>query len=242
MGDPETIPYSFQYQLDVQYAVGRIYFDTLDEYAQYAQSVVTAEKNNPRPARLTLFGTRNPDDAATAMSMQSLIRPLAEQLPNRKGVRDGAQPWDIQVVQPENATKADLASILNGGQTPSLLFTASHGIGFPNGDSRQLPHQGALVCQDWPGPEAWQKTVPQDFYLAGDDITEDARLLGLIAFHFACYSAGTPRLDDYPQRTNQAKYAMAPLGLPRDCPSPRTRLSRASPSASLGIRRAARWL
>jgi hypothetical protein len=192
VGDPQTIPYSFQYQLDVQYAVGRIHFDTIAEYAQYAQSVVQAETNPPqRPRRATFFGVRNNDDKATQMSADHLVQPLAEYV-----TRD--QPtWEVQSFLQEEATKLRLVQLLGAGETPSLLFTASHGIGFSNGDPLQLSHQGALLCQDWPGNVQWQREIPPDFYFSAEDIHNDADLHGLIAFNFACFSAGTPQMDEF---------------------------------------------
>jgi len=197
VGNPERIPYRFQSLLDVQYAVGRIHFDTLDEYAQYAQSVVTAEKEQVRlPRRMAFFGVANPDDPATKLSSEYLVAPLLESL--SKSPQDKA--WQFQSYLGDAATKARLGRILGGKEVPGLLFTASHGMSFPRGDVRQIPHQGALLCQDWPGPKKFQGRVPEDFYFSANDLSSDANLLGMVAFFFACYGAGTPLLDEFAQQ------------------------------------------
>lgn len=197
VGGPDVIPYRFQTQLDVQYAVGRIAFDTVEEYARYAQSVVAAETQQIRlPRKMTMFGVANRDDPATRLSSEHLIAPLPDLLANNPLSKD----WQIETITADAATKARLGQVLGGSETPALLFTASHGMGFPKGDPRQRAHQGALLCQDWPGPRQWRQPVPQDFYFAGDDLRADANLFGTIAFFFACYGAGTPMLDEFAQQ------------------------------------------
>lgn len=205
VGDPATIPYRFQYQLDVQYAVGRLAFEQVEDYARYAQSVLQAEKGLALPPKATFFGVANPDDRATALSAENLIQPLAEKLVAQQarwvGQSVGGEPpspqWQVATLLKDQATKANLSALLEGSQAPPLLFSASHGVAFPNGDPRQLPHQGALICQDWPGPQLWRNPIPQDFYFSGDDLSQDANLLGMIAFFFACYGAGTPQVDEF---------------------------------------------
>jgi hypothetical protein len=201
VGAPADIPYSFQYQLDVQYAIGRINFDTADEYARYAESVVAAETRRPLPAaRATFFAASNQGDAATALSASQLVTPL--------GAHYGsvASGFEVDTVVGDGATKQRLAASLAGG--PALLFTATHGVGFPSGHDRQRPDQGALLCQDWPGP-AHPAAVDPGWYFAADDVDRAVDLTGLISFHFACYSAGTPEWDDY-SRTPDARFRLAP--------------------------------
>jgi hypothetical protein len=205
--DPEAIPYPFQYQLDVQYAVGRIYFEDLEGYAQYARSLVALEKGPPGLTRRAVFvGVQNEADQATRLSATRLVQPLAArmlELQSKSG-------WEVQALLGEGATKAALAELLGPAINPALLFTASHGMGFPQDDPRQLTHQGALLCQDWPGPQAWRDPIPQDFYFSAEDVASDAVLAGSMSFHFACYGAGTPHMDDYAQRTFQEAAPIAP--------------------------------
>ncbi len=205
VGSPEAIPYRFQSQLDVQYAVGRLHFDRVEDYARYAASVVAAETGKiALPRRMSFFGVENPGDAATRLSTRDLVAPLLAAL-------GAARPdWELSALVQNEATKANLARLLGGGDTPALLFTASHGMEFPLGDPRQRPHQGALLCGDWPGPEGWRGPIPQDFYFAGDDLAAGASLAGLMTFHFACFGAGTPRLDDFAQQAFKDRAAIAP--------------------------------
>jgi len=251
VASPAAIPFSFQYQLDVQYAVGRLHFDgpdQLDRYAAYAATAVAAEKNAPAPQdapqapfdklrvpapllsspstatrpterglgaghawsltrRAAFFGVASPDDDATGLSRDYLVAPLAADLQARQA------DWDVAVTLGADATKDRLHSLINGPEPPTFLFTASHGMGFPWDHPLQARGQGALLCADWPGPRQWRDSaIPDRFYFSGDDVADSARLTGMISFHFACYGAGTPRLDEFSHLTGAAGRAqVAPV-------------------------------
>lgn len=216
VGDPGALPYRVQQQLGVQRAVGRLHFDTVEEYAAYARSVVAAETGGlALPRRASFFGVANPDDGATQASARHLVAPLADSL--------AAEPrfagWEIERCVAEQATRGALADRLAGREAPALLFAASHGMGFPKGDPLQVPHQGALLCQEWPGPRQWKGKIPEEHYLAGDHLSSDVNLLGNISFLFACYGAGSPELDEFSQQAFKERAAIAPhafvAGLPR---------------------------
>ena len=190
VGDPEAIPYEFQYQLGVERAIGRICFDTVEEYARYARSVVAAETSPaPHQPQAAFFSPRNPGDPVADLCVDRLASPLASWVETKLG-----RP--VNRVLEDEATKARLTELLGGSETPDFLFTASHGAVFNHADSRVLPHQGALMCRDWPGP-SFKGRFPTDFYFSGEDLAPTAQVGGLIAFLWACYSAGGPAWNDF---------------------------------------------
>ncbi len=198
VGDPDVIPYEFQYQMDVQYGVGRLHFDRLEDYAQYAASVIAAETGKIQLSRkATFFGVNKAGDPSTQLSAKFLVDPL-----HKAVSKDQEGKWAIDLIGGEEATKSRLGNLMGGSEAPAFLFTASHGMGGNNGSAKQLPYQGALVCQEHPGPGFKGDSRP--FYFAGEDLASDARLGGTIAMMFACYGAGTPKFNEFRQIDGQA--------------------------------------
>ncbi len=206
VGGPTEIPFEFQYLLDVEYAVGRLAFDAPEQYRQYAESVAAYESANQiaNAREVVYWGPRHAMDRSTQMSADSLIRPLAEGDAENPAVT-AAPKYRSRCFPAAEATKAKLLDVLHGAP-PAVLFTASHGMGWPKDDERQRPAQGALLCQDWAG---FGQVTPAH-YLTAAEVTDAANVAGVVAFLFACYGAGTPATDNFLTERGRGPVAVAP--------------------------------
>jgi hypothetical protein len=126
-----------------------------------------------------------------------LITPLYEGNPDEdEGPIAEMFSYRQRCLRKKDAKKANLLEVLTSKETapPAMLFTASHGMGWPSEDQeKQRTIQGALLCQDWLG----FGSVKPDHYLTGAEIPDDARVHGLVAFMFACFGLGTPQFDNF---------------------------------------------
>lgn len=210
VGGPERIPFAFQYELDSQYAVGRVCFDTPAEYAAYAQAVVDAEQRRRAQARVpvAVFATEHLDDRATSASARHLAQDVARDLTTSQ------LPCDVQTYRGPAATKTTALRLLGGDLKPALLFTATHGMAFEHADPRHLDHQGALLCQDPAAPMLAPGRSDPSTYVCADDLGTGADVSGLIAFFFGCYTAGTPAAGGVLRERIDA-----PLQAPREFPA-----------------------
>ena len=83
VGAPTEIPFDFQYLLDVEYAVGRLAFDTPEQFRRYAESVAAYETGTSvkNAKEIAYWGPRHAADRSTQMSADALIKPLVEGVP-----------------------------------------------------------------------------------------------------------------------------------------------------------------
>ncbi len=202
---PDLIPFSFQYSLDIYWAVGRLWFDTANEFRQYAESVLQHEKMSavPTARKIALFATEHDFDNATQLFTKQVVRPMIDGEGARPIPIGKQQKFGLQTYLGEAATKQTLGNILRGldGGVPSLLFSGSHGVLFPPDDLRQPAAQGAIVCQDWEGFGA----ITEKHWFAGADLPPNANVHGVMHELFACHGGGCTEFDDFDQLNNQPR-------------------------------------
>jgi hypothetical protein len=208
VGSPEAIPFHFQYHFDVQHAVGRLWFDTPEEYANYAASVLAADRGERAPARrMAFFGARGPHDPLSTATSDILLSTLASHM------GETSFGWEVDQITGD-ATKASLAFLLSSPSAPAILVAAGHGLTLPEGHPLQRSEQGALICAGWSGPSDWETPVPRDYYFAGSDIEDEMTLAPSIVLLFASFGAGTaaPSSHDAPVASYVARLPQRLLG------------------------------
>jgi len=190
---PSKIPFSFCRELAVEYAVGLLDFDLPAGYWAYTESLLAFEKceTRARPRRATFFAPRHTFDPATQLSADRLVKPLSE------GALSQRVRCKFESIWGEQARHEALTQVVtrNDSTAPGLLFTASHGMGFPCGHPDQRSQQGALLCQDWAGAGAG--AIERGQYFSAADVPDTANVAGLALFIFACFGGGTPERDRF---------------------------------------------
>lgn len=186
VASPEDISFEFQYLLDLEYAVGRLWFDKEEDWQKYCEAVVKTETaGSDRSKKIVWLAPRH--DPATRLSHDELIKPLIAVDPSGLTSLSGYESIPLM----DKDAKREKLQITLRDAKPAFLFTASHGIGLGKDEAEQRSRQGALLTADWNGTAVG----PDDCFAAAH---VDSEVRGMIAFLFACFSAGTPVRDNYP--------------------------------------------
>jgi hypothetical protein len=195
VASPEDISFEFQYELDLYWAVGRLWLETPGDFERYAQSVVAYENPQtpvPTTRKMVLFAPDygGADNGAQKGLLDNLVTPLIANL-------DQTENFRVQSFAGEKATKGQLNDILAGtGGTPAILFTGSHGLLVEPDKPYLAGYQGAIMCQDWKGEK--YAPAPDDYYAAQDmQDLQNAKVHGMVYFMFDCYGLGWPMNDTY---------------------------------------------
>lgn len=185
-GGPDVLPFRLQSLMDVVANVGRLDFESVDQFSQYAQKLVRLETAAAPVVKreAILFAPDGGSHDPTYFSREYMVKPLNEHIKLQLN-------FETTALMGENATKAKLVEATQGAQ-PALVYTASHGLGL-TGDpiDKQKQFNGAVCCQASGG------LTLDDLFWADDVPMSEPFLEGSVFFQFACYGYGTPAQSDY---------------------------------------------
>src|SRR5512143_1010804 len=186
-GDLARVPFRLQFELDGEYATGRLCFARAADYDAYIDHLIAYETDAAVPTRkqAIFWATAHEDDRPTYLSCNLLAKPLHDGLDPELGFAKGGYFG-------ADALKANLAAQFTQARPPALVFTAGHGYGFRQPYDGQEAVQGALVTQEWELDTPYRTG---NTFGGADAAAVSPR--GMAVFSFACFSAGTPLRDDY---------------------------------------------
>ncbi|MEZ4454843.1 MAG: hypothetical protein R3B09_35660 [Nannocystaceae bacterium] len=235
LGDLHEVPLSLQQVQGSDGYVGRLAFDSDDDYAAYVAKVLRWERSPaPEVQGRALFHTVHDGSSATEIGYHALVRPGVSMLRERM---DRGQVNADQVVESGDADP-DPQGLLNAARIdrPAFLFSLSHGEGPPrrgwrSADDQRLG-QGAM-------------SFGRGGRIRGEDLRDAVFLPGGVWFMLACFGAGSPSESAYQHWLEelgalghqQARPQAALAGIPKERPFvaavPRAVL--ASPNGPLGF-------
>ncbi|MBI4909168.1 MAG: hypothetical protein HY820_36450 [Acidobacteria bacterium] len=193
VASPEDVSFDFQYELDLYWAVGRLWLESAAAFERYAESVIACEnlERAPTARKIALFAPdySGKDNGASKLVKENLIDPMVA------GSLGDSEKFARQLFIGEGATKQTFHHLFTGavdGGPPSILFTASHGLLKLPESPNLADSQGAVLCQEWQG-----QPPPLESYYASWDFPETPKVHGMVHFLFACYGLGWPKHDTF---------------------------------------------
>ena len=181
LGDLDRVSLELQHVLANGSLVGRLHCPTAKGYRNYAEKVVAREQAAAAPRPRALYYTVQDGSPAIGAGSRHLVEPsvrmTADLATRGKLVVDGPTTVPYSEWGPDELFTAAAVD------TPSLLFTLSHGLGVPRRGWRSPEQQRALQ-----GALSLGAEDP----LTADMVRESRFLPGGIWMCVACYGAGTP--------------------------------------------------
>jgi hypothetical protein len=178
LGDADRISWEMQQRLAADIFIGRLAAASEAGYESYVAKVLRHERG-PAKATRALYHTVRDGTGATTAGHRGLMMPTVER--SREGRENGS--FDAEVIEELGSVSIDDFVAAAAAESPTLLFSISHGAGAPRAGWSTLEEmrrlQGAM-------------SFGSGSRLTAEDIASRPFLPGGAWFYFACYGAGTP--------------------------------------------------